>query len=185
MIFFKHARGPRPSQGLARRSAGLLIALSSVVSVGCAQKVTRVGLVDTASPRTALVETTGERHRLGLEPGTDEAQLAALGGCLVQVEGMLGLRGLDVGSYRVLDAGDGSAPFIGQLREEHGQLIIFDRQGAGDLRLVAGESGGALSELRPLLGQDIMVLGFVVGNQSVQVVRWRSMGPHLGAAGRR
>ena len=154
------------------------------LGLGCAQKVTRVGLIDPGDGRPTLVETTGARHRLGVEAGTDEAQLSALGGCLVQVQGALGVGGLKVGSYRVLDAGDGSAPFIGQLREVRGQLVLHDRQGAGDLRLMAGEGGPDARGLGALIGQDVMVLGFVVGNQELQVVRWRTLGPHLGPAGK-
>lgn len=175
------ARPPWGSRGPGPAGAALLWA---ALGLGCGPKVSRVGLIDAGAPRLALVETTGQRHRLALDPHTDEAQLLALGGCLVRVEGVQGPGGLRVGRYHVLDAGDGSAPYIGQLREDRGQLVVFDRQGAGDLRLIAGEAGPGLEGLRALLGQDVLVLGFVVANQTVQVVKWRPLGPHLPPAAR-
>jgi hypothetical protein len=67
-------------------------------------------------PAPVLVDTEGRRHRLGVDAGTDEAQLQQLAGCGVLVEGYARGRRLEVDRYRVMDAGDGSAPFVGALQ---------------------------------------------------------------------
>ena len=140
--------------------------------------VKTVGLVDVGDSVPTLVDTEGERLRMRVDPGTHEVQLAAMGGCTVQVEGTAVGRVLQVDRYAVLDAGDGAAPFVGPLRAEQGMLVLYDRQGAGRLRLLNPEQGD-LSELAALVDQDILLIGFVAAAQGVVPVRWRGLGPVL------
>ena len=165
-------RGPRGALAL-----GLLLG-------GCVKQVEVVGLIDASAPTAVLVDTEGKRHKLRVDAGTDEEQLHQLAGCGVLVEGYARGRRLEVDRYRVMDAGDGSAPFVGALRLERGGLVLQDRQGAGALRVLAAEGGPPLAELQALVGQDVVLIGFVASAQAVVAMRWRALGPALPPAPR-
>ncbi|MBL8614206.1 MAG: hypothetical protein JNM72_01215 [Deltaproteobacteria bacterium] len=179
---------PRPAPGVVGR-AGLGqvlrvgLALGLLLS-GCVKQAKVVGLIDASAPTPVLVDTEGKRYRLGVDAGSDEEQLQQLAGCGVLVEGAVRGRRLEVDRYRVMDAGDGSAPFVGQLRFERGALVLHDRQGAGALRVLAAEGGPSLAELQGLVGQDVVLIGFVASAQAVVAMRWRALGPALPPAPR-
>ena len=171
------AGAPVVAHPLRAAALGLLLG-------GCAKQVEVVGLIDASAPAPVLVDTEGRRHRLGVDAGTDEAQLQQLAGCGVLVEGYARGRRLEVDRYRVMDAGDGSAPFVGALQLDRGALVLHDRQGAGRLRVLAAEGGPPLSELHALVGQDVVLIGFVASAQAVVAMRWRGLGPALPPAPR-
>lgn len=129
-----------------------------------------------------LLQPEGGTLRLVYDPAT--APLHQLAGCVLEVEGPRLGRRVRVADWSVLDAGEGSAPFVGVLRRDGLRWMVDDRNSGSTVTLVP-ESMGRLTEQA---GQIVLVVGFVVGPHAVSVVRWAPLtgpgAPPLPARGR-
>jgi hypothetical protein len=105
--------------------------------------------------------------------GEDAALFSDLGGCRVMVEGPRRVRTLIVRDWVVTDAGDGSAPYVGLLRREGLRWFVEDRQTGATFFL----EEASLGELRDHMGRTVLITGYVTGPNTVNVVRWRLLGP--------
>ncbi len=140
--------------------------------VGCTASSRYIGLVDASNPRAVqLVESSGRTYRLAV--GDDAALFEGFGGCSVLVEGPRRLRTVLVRDWAVTDAGDGSAPFIGVLTREGVRWFVDDVQTGGRVYL----DEASLGELRLHVGRTVLFAGYVSGPNTVNVVRWRLLGP--------
>ena len=134
---------------------------------GCSVHTSRTGLIDASDQYVELVESTGRTCQLVTSAGSEE--LHYLSGCVVEVSGRrLGNR-LLVQDWHVTDAGDGSQPYVGRLLSEGGRLLLDERSTPTPVVLLGAELAG----LGEHLGRPVLVVGFVVGAQEVQVVSWR------------
>lgn len=152
------------------RAAVWSVALAAASS-GCAAKAQYRGLVDAAGSRVQLVEASGRSWMLST--GEDAPLFADLGGCRMTVEGPRRGRTVVVRAWAVTDAGDGSAPYIGTLVREGLRWSVQDRQTGATLFL----EEGSLGDLQDHIGRTVLIAGYVTGTNTVNVVRWRLLGP--------
>lgn len=129
----------------------------------------RVGLVEDRGGATILRETSGRAAPLVLDERS--AWVAGLRGCIVEVEGAASIGGFVVSRWRIRDAGDGTAGFVGTLAGGPGRLFLTDQNSGSTLRLDAT----AVPELATALGRPVLVLGFVADAGTVRVVAWRAV----------
>lgn len=154
---------PRPS------ALVVLVLLAGLSASGCAFRTGVVGLLDTRSSSPVLETSEGRRYRLVLTEGT--TPLRHLEGCQVRVEGPRLACFLFADDWRVLTASDGSEPFVGVLRLHGTGYLLEDRNSGMPVRLrILGE---AADDLYRHAGKLVLVVGFVVGPQEVQVVGYR------------
>ncbi|MFT5586013.1 MAG: hypothetical protein ACI9VR_003609 [Cognaticolwellia sp.] len=99
--------------------------------------------------------------------------LRAMDDCTVSVDGVRRGRALRVQDYRVIAAQDGSAPFVGVLRQ-NGDKVDLILRGSG-MRLVMVGPGAEL--LEPYVGQPVMVLGFASGPHELTVMGYTPLEP--------
>jgi len=142
-----------------------------VLSSGCVAKARYMGLVDAGGGTVKLVESSGQSYRLST--GDDAVLFADLGGCSVMVEGPRRGRTVLVKDWVVTDAGDGSAPYVGKLVREGMRWYVTDRQTGATFFL----EEGSLGDLGQHAGRTVLVTGYVTGPNTVNVVRWRVLGP--------
>ncbi len=114
-----------------------------------------------------FVDASGKQWDLGLTG--DAKALESLAGCGVELEGRKAAGRLSVKDWRVTAAPDGSEPFIGPLIRRGSNLIIEDRTTKG---LIVLEHRSSV-EMAEVVGDMVMVMGFVVGPQVVRVVAWQ------------
>jgi hypothetical protein len=141
-----------------------------VAATGCAASLRGLVAVEPADPlgrpAVALWTPEGDSWRLRL---TEESwPLRSLDGCSVQLEGRRWLGQFLVGGWQVLDAGDGSAPFVGRVRRLGSNLVIEDRNSG--MALVVDEAPGRLPDLE---GRFAMLSGYIVGPQTLRVVSYK------------
>jgi hypothetical protein len=139
----------------------------SALLLGCALHTTRAGLVEPTDDIVKLRTYDGQIYRLHL--GEESAPIRHLDGVVVKVEGPRLLRGLWVGDWWVQDAGDGSGGFVGKLRIYGARLVIDDRNTRRTLVI----ADGTAPELRAYAGRPVLLLGHVVGGETIEVVGWR------------
>lgn len=137
--------------------------------LGCAISAHRTGLVRIDEERVVLVESTGRMFRVS--PRGEGAILAELEKCLVDVHGLRLGRTLWVRSWTVIDAGDGSPPYVGVLRRYGGNWLLED-QGSGQKILLDPKTVGRLADEE---GRMVLIRGMVVGAHVVAVVAWRAL----------
>ena len=114
-----------------------------------------------------FVDSSGSEWELGL---SGEARaLESLAGCGVELQGRRTGRRLSVRDWRVIAAPDGSEPFIGPLIRHGSNLVIEDRNTKG---LIVLEPKSA-ADMADVVGDMVMVMGFVVGPQVIRVVAWQ------------
>jgi hypothetical protein len=133
----------------------------------CAGRQERTGLVQSASERVYLAAYQGGGTTLIL--GEESAPLRYLDGCSVQVTGVMTPAGFMVDDWHVTDAGDGSGGFVGFLRAWGGRLLVEDRNTGGNLMIDAE----AVPELRQFVGQPVLLVGTIVGRNTVSVIAYR------------
>ena len=114
-----------------------------------------------------FVDASGKEWELGLYG--DAKALETLAGCGVELEGRKYRGRLSVQDWRVIAATDGSEPFIGPLIRHGSNLVIQDRTTNG-LIVLEHKSSADMAEV---VGDMVMVMGFVVGPQVVRVVAWQ------------
>lgn len=114
-----------------------------------------------------LVEPGGRRIALQLDGGS--APLRYLHDVVVTVEGSRVGRRFLVRDWRVVDAGDGSSGYVGQLRVQGMRVFLADRNSGGLVVLDDRTS----APLRAWDGRTVLVIGYLVGPETVQPVAWR------------
>ncbi len=158
------------------RAASVLLMMASLGALtvggpaGCAAHTRVAGVVDASGGSTRLIEPSGRAWRL-IPTAPDDVWLRELGGCTVHVEATALGRRLRVGRWLVTDAGDGSQPYLGVLERTGHQLRLRDRQSGAVLVLEAPLDG----PLAGLDGQPVLVAGFLVGPNRLQVVSHRAL----------
>jgi hypothetical protein len=142
---------------------------ASLLLAGCSFHTVRTGLLDVDAAHISLMEQSGRTSKL-VADGYG-AELYYLDGCGVEVGGpRLGKR-MYVRQWKVTDAGDGSAPFVGPLRRIGARWAVEDWTSGSVILL----TGGKLTGLAAHAGQTVLIVGFVVGPQEVKVVSWRAL----------
>ena len=132
---------------------------------GCALKYQQIGLLKVDTEQIVLSTLEGRNYNLHLGP--DEKYVRHLDGCQLRVEGVRFHRHYWVQNWKVTDAGDGSAPFLGILERRGVQYYIKDFN-SGSMVLL--EKVGKLSEH---IGKPVLVVGVVIGAHQVKVMSWR------------
>ncbi|MDP6934328.1 MAG: hypothetical protein QGG40_15485 [Myxococcota bacterium] len=133
----------------------------------CALHVTQVGLLEQEGGAVRLVREASDDLALLLGPEGDP--LRFLEGCQVEIDGTRIGRRLVVSDWRVTVAADGSAPFVGRLRLQGNNWVLDDRTTGRPLVLDAASMGSLVNHV----GQPVLIVGYVVGAQTVRVVDWR------------
>jgi hypothetical protein len=148
----------------------LLLAL-----LGCALHTSRAGLVQPGDDVVTILAYDGKSYRLHLDE--DSEAIRYLDRTVVKVEGRRLGRGLWVKDWYVQDAGDGSGGFVGRLRAYGSRLVIDDRNTKRTLVI----ADGTAPELRDLVGENVLLLGHVVGGETIQVAAYRHLAPDVSA----
>lgn len=145
--------------------------LAALLVAGCVS--THRGLVAVEDGAVAELQQvrlcTPEGRELALRSTEEMPVLRSLEGCTLEVSGPVMARSLVVRTWRVLDAGDGSAPYVGLLRQHGSNLVIDDRNSGMPLVL----DPASAKRLAPHAGSMVMISGYVVGAQLLHVVTFR------------
>jgi hypothetical protein len=80
---------------------------------------------------------------------------------------------LRVTGWRITDAGGGSAPYVGVLQRLGIQWALVDQR-TGHTMILHPESTQGMESV---VGQLLLVEGFVVGSRELRVVRYKPLGP--------
>ncbi len=150
-----------------------------LLSLGCSQHYNAKGLVfqDASSkriPTKSLFMGTSEGKVLRLHLGDDSKYFEYLIGCGAEVEGLRVGRQLWVDSWTIVDAGDGSAPFLGVLIEKYGRLMMHDINTDTEVELLVDTLD---VDIWSLMGKPILVTGIVVGQHQVRVMSVKLLSP--------
>lgn len=113
----------------------------------------------------SLGTSEGDVFRLHL--GDDAVYFQHLLGCGAEMTGSRLGRHLWVDSWTITDAGDGSAPFLGVLKEKYGALVLHDINTDTEMELVLSHTD---VNLWSYVHQPILVTGIVIGHHQVQVM---------------
>ena len=131
-----------------------------LILLACAAKVQ--GVVGVQGPRVQLTEPDGSSWNLVYSP--EDIELRKLEECTLEVEGRRMGRRVTVEDWRVLASAQGSTPYVGVLRQHGSNLIVEDRN-SGQVVILKGDA-----KLADLVGHTVLISGFVVGPQVVQVM---------------
>ena len=137
-----------------------------VTTISCITFVKEKGLLTVQEKKVFLTTLSGAQYHV--HAGSDQSYLKQLPGCIVRLSGVSILRHIYVDSWLIQDAGSGSAPFLGKLNREGVQWVIKDHNTKGLLILDNLED-----KIDPVPGQIILVGGYVVGPQRINVVTAR------------
>ncbi len=127
----------------------------------------RTGLVQRTGDEVLLVGAEGRRVRV--QQSEAGAPLRYLEGTRVEVVGRGTARRIRPSSLKVLDGGDGSAPFFGVLRRYGSNWLVDDKNSGATIQLVEE----SLGELVNHEGRLVLLIGYVSGAQRVNVVMWK------------
>lgn len=141
--------------------------LPVLLLAACAAHVQRAGLVEVERGHPVLLEADGSHWRL--EAGADALTFENLRGCGVSVRGTRVGRRIVVGQWRVVDAGDGSEPWVGRLTRVGARWLVDDRNSGTSVSLDASQMAG----LDAYEGHLVLIVGYVVGTHEIRVVSWR------------
>ena len=89
------------------------------------------GIVNDVNGRVTVTASEGHAVRIF----SPEHNLSVFEGCILQVHGVGGNRWIIAQDYEVLDAGDGSAPFMGVVERRGVQYFLNDERSGALLRL--------------------------------------------------
>ena len=129
--------------------------------VGCSFSSSHKGLV-TSSQMVTVVDVHEKRRRIISD---DTNILQQLDGCIVEVEGIRFGPWMIERDWRILDAGDGSFPFLGKIEQRGIQYFIHDHNTQSMFRLDGD------FDFSSVVDKDVLVVGFVIGSHDVQVLR--------------
>lgn len=133
----------------------------------CAGPAVHTGLVQRTGDAIILVGAEG--REVAVRPTPAAAPLWHLEGARVEVTGKGGNRVISPQSLKVIDAGDGSAPYFGVLRRYGSNWLVDDQNSGSTIQLVE-ESLGDLARHE---GKLVLIMGYVSGAQRVNVVMWK------------
>ena len=139
--------------------------------LGCALHTSRAGLVQAGDEPVRIRTYEGRTFRLHLDD--DSAAIRYLDNVVVKVEGPRLGGGLWVRDWYVQDAGDGSGGFVGRLRVYGARLVVDDRNTRRTLVI----ADGTAPELQAYAGQDVLLIGHVVGGETIEVAAFRVLAP--------
>src|SRR5262245_1540645 len=135
--------------------------------LACGAHTKRSGMIEVAAESADLRAFNGGTMHLVLEG--DARWLLGCDGCEVTVEGRRSGRKLQVRDFEIRRASDGSQPYVGVLKRYGAQLSIDDRTTGQHVFLDPPSLGGLLR----YEGHPVLVIGFVVGAQTVRVMAYR------------
>lgn len=135
-------------------------------TLACRANMPVSGVLMPAEQHPMMMGQDGREWRL--IAGDADSILRGAMGASVQLTGARLGRTLWVQDWKITDGGDGSAPFVGELRRFGSQWLVDD-QNSGTTISLAEESLGSLSEHE---GEWVMISGYVVGAHRINVVRW-------------
>ena len=110
---------------------------------------------------------TSEGDVFRLQLGEDGVYFPKLLGCGAEVTGRRFAQTIWVNSWMITDAGDGSAPFLGVLKEKYGRLMLHDINTNTEMELVLTHTD---VNLWTHVHQPVLVTGIVIGAHQVQVM---------------
>ena len=133
----------------------------SVFFAGCSLSATHKGLITNAKMVT-IVDVNEQKRKIF----SDEAKtLHQLDGCIVEIDGpRLGPFMIEQ-NWRILDAGDGSFPFLGKIEQRGIQYFIHDHNTQSMFKL-EGEQ-----DFSPFTDKKVLIVGFVIGSHDIRVLR--------------
>jgi len=145
--------------------------LLALLTSGCAARTSAVGLLQIDEGAPVLLRDA--EMDLKLRPGKRSEAIPYLGGCTVDVSGPQLGRTVWVRDWSVVTAYDGSEPFVGVVGRVNGMLALDDRN-SGSVFLLEEDSAAPLVSYE---GELVLVMGFVVGPQLLQIMGYRVLGP--------
>lgn len=110
---------------------------------------------------------TSEGDVFRLRLGEDGLYFPKLLGCGAEVTGVRVGKQIWVDSWTVTDAGDGSAPFLGVLKEKYGRLMLHDINTDTEIELILTHID---TNVWDFVHQPLLVTGIVIGPHQVQVM---------------
>jgi hypothetical protein len=146
-------------------------ALLMLCAVGCVSSHRGLVQVRSGGPeelRSVHLQTS-EGREIKLRSPEDAPVLRALEGTTIEVSGPTLLGSLLVQDWAVVEAGDGSAPYVGILRQHGSNLVIDDRNSGMPLVL----DPSSAQRLSAHTGQTVLISGYVVGAQVLHAVNYR------------
>lgn len=158
----------QPARSTAR--IGTLL-LGLMLGQGCALKTSRTGLVQVVDDRVLLQEQNGRIWRIS-SAGQGEF-IAGLDRCEVDVDASRFGGKLMVRDWKVRSAPGGGQPFVGRLRLYGSNWLIDDRSTG---REVIVDMRG-VEDMAQHAGSTVLIVGFVVGAQTVRPVNWWVVAP--------
>ena len=139
-------------------------------SLGCAISASHSGLIQTDDDHIRLIREDGRSLQLmSTQTNVDAKHLE---GCTLTFTGhRVGGRVWLGADWRVLDAGDGSMPFVGTLQRDGLQWRLRDRNSGSVFYLDPDSLGG----LEQHADQMVLIVGYILGAHRVNVVRWKAL----------
>ena len=129
---------------------------------GCSLSSSHKGLVTSSSAIVTIVDVHEKSRRIISD---ETAILQQLDGCIVEVEGMRFGKWMIEQNWRILDAGDGSFPFLGKIEQRGIQYFIHDHNTQSMFRLDGD------FDFSTVVDKNVLVVGFVIGSHDVRVLR--------------
>ena len=131
------------------------------IFTGCSLSTTHKGLITNAKMVT-IVDIDERKRRVF----SDEAKtLHQLDGCIIEIDGPRFGPFMIEQKWRVLDAGDGSFPFLGKIEQRGIQYFIHDHNTQSMFKL-DGEQ-----DFSPFADKKVLIVGFIIGSHDIRVLR--------------
>ena len=97
---------------------------------------------------------------------SDEAKtLHQLDGCIVEIDGPRFGPFMIEQKWRILDAGDGSFPFLGKIEQRGIQYFIHDHNTQSMFKLQGEQDFSSFTD------KKVLIVGFVIGSHDIRVLR--------------
>lgn len=139
----------------------MILPFFSSVLTGCSLSSKHKGLITNAKMVT-IVDVNERKRKIF----SDEAKtLHQLDGCIVEVDGPRFGPFMIEQKWRILDAGDGSFPFLGKIEQRGIQYFIHDHNTQSIFKL-EGEQN-----FSPFVDKKVLIVGFVIGSHDIRVLR--------------
>ena len=133
----------------------------SFLFTGCSISATHKGLITNA--KMVTIVDVNERTR---KIFSDEAKtLHQLDGCIVEIDGPRFGPFMIEQKWRILDAGDGSFPFLGKIEQRGIQYFIHDHNTQSMFKLQGEQDFSSFTD------KKVLIVGFVIGSHDIRVLR--------------
>jgi len=133
----------------------------SFLFIGCSISATHKGLITNA--KMVTIVDVNERTR---KIFSDEAKiLHQLDGCIVEIDGPRFGPFMIEQKWRILDAGDGSFPFLGKIEQRGIQYFIHDHNTQSMFKLQGEQDFSSFTD------KKVLIVGFVIGSHDIRVLR--------------